>query len=131
MTRFLHPFGTTGAVFTLSLLALGGGGDAVAQSTLGSSRLKLHKWSGDINVPDPVACTVDPQGRVYVTQTTRRKVADLDIREHTQWIPRDVRLESIEQKEAFYHDVLAPGRCSSLKGASKTTMETARSTGRT
>src|SRR6186713_2668736 len=72
--------------------------------------LQLHKWSGDINVPDPVACTVDPQGRVYVTQTTRRKVADLDIREHTQWIPNDVGFEDIEQKKAFYHEVLAPGK---------------------
>lgn len=119
LTRFLHPLGTTGAVFTLALLALGGVSNAVAQSTVGSSRLKLHKWSGDINVPDPVACTVDPQGRVYVTQTTRRKVADLDIREHTQWIPRDVRLESIEQKQAFYHEVLAPGKMLKPEGSLK------------
>ena len=27
---------------------------------------------GEINVPDPVACAVDPQGRVYVAATTRR-----------------------------------------------------------
>ena len=29
-----------------------------------TNELVLHKWSGTINVPDPVACTVDPQGRV-------------------------------------------------------------------
>src|SRR4051812_29820698 len=69
-----------------------------------AAKLQLQKWSGDINVPDPVACTVDPQGRVYVTQTTRRKVADLDIREHTQWIPNDVALEDIDQKKAFLHE---------------------------
>src|SRR6186713_760744 len=63
--------------------------------------LQLHKWSGDINVPDPVACTVDPQGRVYVTQTTRRKVGDLDIREHTLWIPDDVSFTSVADKSAF------------------------------
>lgn len=83
------------------------------------SKLELHKWSGDINVPDPVACTVDPQGRVYVTQTTRRKVADLDIREHTQWIPQDVAMEDIEQKKAFYHDVLAPGKVLGPEGGLK------------
>jgi quinoprotein glucose dehydrogenase len=82
-------------------------------------KLQLHKWSGDINVPDPVACTVDPQGRVYVTQTTRRKVGDLDIREHTQWIPHDVALEDIEQKKAFYHDVLAPGKMLRPEGSLK------------
>lgn len=82
-------------------------------------KLKLHKWSGDINVPDPVACTVDPQGRVYVTQTTRRKVADLDIREHQQWIPDDVAMEDIAQKKAFYHEVLAPGRMLRPEGGLK------------
>jgi quinoprotein glucose dehydrogenase len=35
--------------------------------------LVLHKWSGALNMPDPVACTVDSQGRVYVTTTTRRR----------------------------------------------------------
>ena len=70
-------------------------------------------------MPDPVACTVDPQGRVYVTQTTRRKVGDLDIREHTQWIPIDVALEDIEQKKAFYHDVLAPGKMLRPEGSLK------------
>ena len=48
-----------------------------------TNELVLTKWSGTLNVPDPVACTVDPQGRVYVAATTRRKVGDLDIREHT------------------------------------------------
>ncbi|RBP44311.1 putative membrane-bound dehydrogenase-like protein [Roseimicrobium gellanilyticum] len=86
---------------------------------LPSQKLQLHKWSGALNVPDPVAVTVDPQGRVYVTQTTRRKVGDLDIREHTQWIPNDVAMESIEQKKAFYHDVLAPGKTLRPRGSLK------------
>lgn len=72
--------------------------------------LQLHKWSGKINIPDPVAVTVDPQGRVYVTHTTRRKVGDLDIREFRDWIEKDVSLESIEEKRAFYHEVLAEGK---------------------
>jgi quinoprotein glucose dehydrogenase len=63
--------------------------------------LELHKWSGKLNVPDPVAVTTDPQGRVYVSATTRRKVADLDIREHTMWIPDDVSLTSVEEKRSL------------------------------
>jgi len=74
------------------------------------SPLELHRWSGTLNVPDPVAVTVDPQGRIYVSATTRRKVADLDIREHTQWIPDDVALTSVEEKEAFLKRELAPGK---------------------
>lgn len=75
-----------------------------------TGELTLHKWSGTLNVPDPVACAVDPQGRVYVAATTRRKVGDLDIRDHTMWIPDDVGFKSVEDKKAFYHRELAPGK---------------------
>src|SRR5215510_13409342 len=78
--------------------------------------LVLHKWSGELNIPDPVACTVDPQGRVYVFSTTRRKAADLDIREHTMWIPDDVGLTSVEEKQAFFHRELAPGKLRAPRG---------------
>lgn len=106
-------------VCILLISAAAGAAPAQAPATAAAPRLQLHKWSGNINVPDPVACTVDPQGRVYVTQTTRRKVADLDIREHTMWIPNDVALESIEQKKAFYRDVLAPGKTLRPRGGLK------------
>lgn len=81
--------------------------------------LELHKWSGKLNVPDPVAVTTDPQGRVYVSATTRRKVADLDIREHTMWIPDDVSLTSVEEKEAFLKRELAPGKLRLPRGSLK------------
>ena len=81
--------------------------------------LDLVKWSGDLNVPDPVAVTVDPQGRVYVAATTRRKVGDLDIREHQMWIPDDVGLDSVEAKRAFYQRELAPGKLRLPRGGLK------------
>ncbi len=81
--------------------------------------LELHKWSCKLNVPDPVAVTTDPQGRVYVSATTRRKVADLDIREHTMWIPDDVSLTSVEEKEAFLKRELAPGKLRLPRGSLK------------
>ena len=43
-----------------------------AQSPAEKPALILQKWSGALNVPDPVAVGVDPQGRVYVAATTRR-----------------------------------------------------------
>ncbi|MEO2015913.1 MAG: hypothetical protein ABGZ53_16255 [Fuerstiella sp.] len=48
-----------------------------------SAPLEFMKWSGDVNVPDPVAISFDNEGRAYVTQTQRRKVQDLDIRQRT------------------------------------------------
>ncbi|MEO6003370.1 MAG: HEAT repeat domain-containing protein [Opitutus sp.] len=70
--------------------------------------LSLHKWSGEINVPDPVACDVDPQGRVYVTSTTRRRVADLEIRQYPTWVASELALTSVEEKSAFLHQALPP-----------------------
>ncbi len=72
-------------------------------------RLEFRKWSGTINVPDPVAVSVDPQGVVYATQTKRRGIQDLDIRSHSEWIPDDVGLQSIAQKSEFFKRVLAIG----------------------
>lgn len=83
------------------------------------SSLGLQKWSGDLNVPDPVAVTVDPMGRVYVAATTRRKAADLDIREHAMWIPDDVALTSVEEKRAFLTRELAPGKLRQPRGMLK------------
>ncbi len=82
-----------------------------------TKELEVKKWSGAINVPDPVSVAVDPQGRVYVTATTRRKVGDLDIREHRMWVPNDVALSSVAEKSAFYRAVLAPGKMRQPRGA--------------
>ena len=89
---------------------------ALRDLTPATHELVLHKWSGALNVPDPVACAVDPQGRVYVAATTRRKVGDLDIREHTMWIPDDVGFQTVEDKRAFYHRELAPGKMRAPRG---------------
>lgn len=80
---------------------------------------KPFKWSGALNVPDPVAVTVDEAGNVYVTSTTRRKAADLDIREHSVWIPDDVSLTSPADKLAFYQRELAPGKLKAPRGGLK------------
>lgn len=72
------------------------------------SRLEFIRWSGNINVPDPVAISFDNRGRAFVTQTARRKIQDLDIRAFREWIPDDVGFQSVADKRAFYHQVLAP-----------------------
>lgn len=81
--------------------------------------LVFEKWNASLNVPDPVACSVDPKGRVYVASTARRKSSDLEIREHPMWIPDDVGIRSIEEKAAFLHSALAPGKLRSPRGGLK------------
>jgi len=70
--------------------------------------LKFTKWSGDVNVPDPVAISLDNHGRAYVTQTQRRKANDLDIRANRDWIVNDLSFKSVAEKKAFYREHMAP-----------------------
>ncbi len=101
-------------VFCLWLLVVA---SSFAENRVHPPALEFHRWSGGINVPDPVAVTVDPLGRVYVTSTTRRKAADLDIREFPQWIQEDVSFTHVEDREAFLKRELAPGKMRAPQGA--------------
>lgn len=57
---------------------------------------------------NPVSVSVDVDGTIYVTETARRKEADLDIREFVKfgWVPRDVALISVDDKRAFFEEQL-------------------------
>jgi len=55
---------------------------------------------------NPVAVAVDTDGAIYVTETARRKVADLDIREVMDWVPEDLSHTTVEQKRDFFHKAI-------------------------
>jgi quinoprotein glucose dehydrogenase len=73
-------------------------------------QLVPFRWSGELNIPDPVAISLDDDGAAYVTQTQRRKSQDLDIRNNLDWIPFDVGLRSVEEKRIFFRQQLSPER---------------------
>jgi putative membrane-bound dehydrogenase-like protein len=91
----------------------------VASIAVHGAEVKPFKWSGELNVPDPTSVTFDEAGNAYVASTTRRKVGDLDIREHRAWIPDDVGLTSPAEKLAFYQRELAPGKMKTARGSLK------------
>jgi quinoprotein glucose dehydrogenase len=72
--------------------------------------IQYIKWTPNLNIPDPVAISMDNKGRAYVTQTVRRKAQDLDIRNNRDWVPDDVGLESVEDKREFFKAQLSPER---------------------
>ncbi|CAN5153993.1 c-type cytochrome [soil metagenome] len=74
----------------------------------GSDGLVLERWASEPMFKNPVALDIDPQGRVFVTETVRRKAADLDIRQFRAWVPTDLSLTSVEEKRAFYRRELIP-----------------------
>lgn len=59
---------------------------------------------------NPVAVAVDVDGSIYVTETTRRKQADLDIREVMDWVADDLSHTSVEDKRAFFRDNITTDR---------------------
>ena len=59
---------------------------------------------------NPVAVAVDVDGTIYVTETTRRKQADLDIREVMNWVVEDLSHTSVEDKRRFFRENITTER---------------------
>lgn len=97
-----------GCVYGTPVAQAQGGVRGVVGEAADPATLEISKWSGGIMIPDPVAISIDPQGRAYLTQTQRRKANDLDIRSNRDWVPNDVGFLTVAQKQAFYHERLAP-----------------------
>ncbi|QEC51346.1 putative heme-binding domain-containing protein [Anseongella ginsenosidimutans] len=70
--------------------------------------LSISLWGVDSLVADPVAIHVDDRGRLWYTRTNRQKHSEFDIRGHRDWEIASIALETVEDKRAFLHKVLAP-----------------------
>jgi len=70
-------------------------------SAAGANGLTRSLVASEPLLQNPVSLSVDVDGKIFVTETTRRKIADLDIRDHRDWIPNDLALTSIEEKREF------------------------------
>ena len=57
---------------------------------------------------NPVSVSVAEDGKVYVTQTRRRKSSNLDIRNNEDWLDTELSLKSVADREAFYRETLSP-----------------------
>lgn len=70
--------------------------------------LKLDLWASDSLAPDPVAISVDDQGRVYLNRTNRQKNSEFDIRGHRNWMTASIALQTVEERRAFLRSTFAP-----------------------
>ena len=70
--------------------------------------LTLDLWATDSLAPDPIAMSIDDEGRVYLTRTNRQKNSEFDIRGHRDWMTRSIGLQSVEDRRAFLKDIFAP-----------------------
>ncbi len=72
--------------------------------------LDLQLWADESLLYDPIAIDFDGQGRLYVTQTGRRRSPDIDIRQHRAWMTTSLTFRTVDDRRAFLRRTLAPGR---------------------
>ena len=68
----------------------------------------ISLWASDSLAPDPVAMSIDDEGRVYLTRTNRQKNSEFDIRGHRDWMIASIGLQSVEERRAFLKTTFAP-----------------------
>ncbi|MEO6329511.1 MAG: HEAT repeat domain-containing protein [Ginsengibacter sp.] len=81
--------------------------EAVVKPELADS-LTLRLWGIDSLVISPIAIDIDDSGKLYYTTTNRQKNSELDIRGHKDWEIESIQLQTLEDKRAFLHRILAP-----------------------
>ncbi len=72
--------------------------------------LALQLWATDSLAPDPIAMSIDAQGRIFITRSTRHENSEFDIRGHRDWMTASIGLQTVEDKRAFLRKTLAPER---------------------
>lgn len=63
--------------------------------------LKVSLWASDSLAPDPIAMSIDDEGKVYLTRTNRQKNSEFDIRGYFDWITSSISLQSVEDRRKF------------------------------
>lgn len=64
-------------------------------------------WAPEKLLAGPVGIMLDNQGVAYVSETTRRKSSDIDIRAHRDWMIEDLALSHIDSTRDFHLRKLA------------------------
>lgn len=72
-----------------------------------ASGFELNLWAPGPLLRNAVALSFDNQGVAYVSETSRRKSSDLDIREHRDWMIDDLRLQTIEDTRDLHLQKMA------------------------
>ena len=69
--------------------------------------LELSLWASDTLVQDPIAISIDQDGRVYYTRATRQNNSEFDIRGHRHWITASVSFQTVEDRRKFLRETFS------------------------
>lgn len=65
-------------------------------------------WAPGSLLSNAVAISIDNQGVAYISETSRRKSSDIDIRAHRDWMVEELSLSTLEETRDFHYKKLAP-----------------------
>src|SRR4051794_19279303 len=88
-------------------------GKATAEN---KGKLVASEFSPVGSIGSPVGISVDDQGRVFVTESNRRTRAELDIRQHWDYLPGTLAARSVEDKRAFIRENYRKGGLGDANG---------------
>ncbi len=89
-------------------------GPVKAKAIRGNTAIKLadgltmNLWASDSLAPDPIAMSIDDQGRVYLTRTNRQKNSEFDIRGHINWMTPSIGFQSVQDRKTFLRETFDP-----------------------
>ncbi len=66
--------------------------------------LELSLWASDSLLADPIAISVDPQGRIFYTSATRQANSEFDIRGHRNWMTASISFQTVEDRRKFLRE---------------------------
>lgn len=78
--------------------------------------LQGELWATDALLGDPVAISVDNQGRIWTAVTNRSNNSEFDIRGYFDWVPESVSWETVDDRSNFLRRELAPERSAENAG---------------
>ena len=63
--------------------------------------LEINLWASDSLIQDPIAISIDPEGRIFYTQASRQGNSEFDIRGHRDWMTASISFQTVEDRRAF------------------------------
>ncbi len=68
---------------------------------------EVSLWASDSLLADPIAISIDPNGRIYYTSASRKANSEFDIRGHRNWMTASISFETVEDRRKFLRETFS------------------------
>lgn len=69
--------------------------------------LELSLWASDSLMTDPIAISIDDEGRIFYSKANRLTNSEFDIRGHRDWMTQSISWQSVEDRRKFLRETFA------------------------